>query len=98
MNAEQIQRIAAMERTLEETSQAIENLSAALEAYAAVQQQLKELAEYYESERWIQDYDDDCAGRLPKELKRGVLSQDTVYNLLAENDCIKAALRELSQD
>ncbi len=39
-----------------------------------------------ESTKAIQDYEADCAGNLPQDLKRGVLSQDAVYDLLAEND------------
>jgi hypothetical protein len=44
---------------------------------------LQELVRYYESGQWLQDYELDEAGRLPRDLKRGVLSQDAVYNFLA---------------
>ena len=30
----------------------------------------------------MQDYDDDCAGKLPPDLKRDALSEDAVYDLL----------------
>ena len=33
----------------------------------------------------MQDYEDDEAGKLPKDLKRGVLSEDAVYDLITEN-------------
>lgn len=42
------------------------------------------LTEYYESGLWLKDYELDEKGLLPKELKRGVLSQDGLYNLLCE--------------
>lgn len=42
----------------------------------------EKLAQYYESEDWKLDYADDEAGQLPKNLKRGVLSEDAVYNVL----------------
>ena len=42
------------------------------------------LEDYYTSGRWRADYEADEAGKLPESLKRGVLSQDGVYNLLAE--------------
>lgn len=34
--------------------------------------------------QWLEDYELDSAGLLPKELKRGVLSQDGLYNLLTD--------------
>ena len=43
---------------------------------------LRILAEYYGSDEWKQDFADDEAGRLPKDLKRGVLSEDGLWNLL----------------
>ena len=44
----------------------------------------RELVEYYESGRWLRDYELDEQGLLPPDLKRGVLSQDGVYNFLEE--------------
>jgi hypothetical protein len=42
------------------------------------------LKEYYESPQWREDFEADEAGKFPKELKRGVLSEDGIYNLLDE--------------
>ena len=47
-------------------------------------QDLKLLTEYYEGPLWREDFEADDSGRLPKDLKRGVLSEDAVYNLLEE--------------
>lgn len=44
----------------------------------------KELLCYYEGGQWLLDYQADERGELPPELKRGVLSQDGVWNLLTE--------------
>ncbi len=46
--------------------------------------QLKRLLEYYEGGQWLRDYELDEQGGLPPDLKRGVLSEDGVYNFLAE--------------
>ena len=43
---------------------------------------LGELVRYYEGGQWLRDYELDEQGLLSKNLKRGVLSQDGVYNLL----------------
>ena len=49
-----------------------------------LQKMLWELTSYYESGQWLQDFEADERGELPKDLKRGVLSEDGVYNLLSE--------------
>ena len=45
---------------------------------------LDELLAYYEGGQWLQDYTLDEQGAFPSDLKRGVLSEDGVYNFLAE--------------
>jgi len=45
---------------------------------------LQILTAYYEGGEWLRDYELDEAGLIPKEVKRGVLSQDGVYNFLQE--------------
>ena len=49
-------------------------------------EQLQTLMQYYENGLWLQDYRLDELGQLPADLKRGVLSEDGVYNFLAEQD------------
>lgn len=81
----QIERIERMERYLNESEQAVKALSEALEHYEQTQNALKKLSDYYGSTLWMKDYEDDEAGKLPNDLKRGVLSEDTVYDLLTEH-------------
>lgn len=81
---EQTERIRQMELRLERSAAAVMELSAALDKYEAVQEDLKVLDAYYGSEEWKQDYADDEAGRLPADLKRGVLSEDGIWNLLSD--------------
>ena len=47
-----------------------------------LQSLIKELESYYASDEWKQDFEEDSAGLLPEKLKRGVLSEDGIYNLL----------------
>ena len=82
---EQIQRIEHMENILNEGAAAVEKLRQALEEYAALAPRLEELFDYYGSELWFADLADDAAGLLPPELRRGVLSEDAVYDLICEN-------------
>lgn len=87
----QLERICHMERILDEASEAAKNLSFALERYLTLKDDMAELEAYYTGPQWRQDYEDDCAGKLPKGLKRGVLSEDAVYDLLSRRE----ALREM---
>lgn len=49
---------------------------------AELQKKLSALTEYYENGQWLQDYDRDANGELPKDLKRGILAQDTLYDFI----------------
>ena len=43
----------------------------------------QKLVEYYESNEWKEDYHLDELGLLPSDLKRGILSEDGIYNFIA---------------
>ena len=47
-------------------------------------EKLRMLEVYYTSGEWREDYEADERGELPPDLKRGVLSQDALYDLLEE--------------
>jgi hypothetical protein len=81
---EQTERIKQMELRMERAAKAVMELSAALENYEAIQEDIAALEQYYGSEAWKQDYADDEAGFLPAGLKRGVLSEDGIWNLLED--------------
>ena len=51
---------------------------------ANLEKAVQELTTYLESGQWLADYESDEQGELPRDLKRGVLSQDGLYNLLDE--------------
>lgn len=93
---EQIERIKQMKLRLERAAAAVMEVSAALDKYEAVQEDIAVLDEYYGSETWKQDYADDEAGLLPVDLKRGVLSEDGIWNLLSDTSELKKRLQLLS--
>lgn len=82
---EQIERIQYYEVILDEAEAVVDKLSTALENYHNLQDKIKELEAYYDGPLWRKDYTDDEKGRLPADLKRGVLSEDAVYNVLEDN-------------
>ncbi len=90
-----VERIKMMEERFDRVSGAVTKLSEALEAYRSEQDELSILNSYYGSDEWKQDFADDEAGRLPKDLKRGVLSEDGVWDVLSENQVLLVRMREL---
>ena len=91
----QTERIEEMEQRLNRASAAVMELSAALDKYEATLEDVAKLDEYYNSSEWRQDFADDEAGLLPKGLKRGVLSEDAVWNLLSDHRDLKGRMQEL---
>jgi len=67
--------------------QRVENYERMFEEAAARPdgEKLRLLEEYYTSGQWREDYEADENGQLPPDLKRGVLSQDGLYDLLEEH-------------
>ena len=77
-------RITQMENILNDLIAANTNLSNALDAYEALQNKVKKLSDYYDSNTWSRDFSDDEKGLLPPDLKRGVLSEDEVFDALSD--------------
>ena len=92
---EQIERIKTMEQHLDRASQAVMKLSAALDDYAEVLTSIRELEKYYGSDDWKQDFADDEQGLLPQDLKRGVLSEDGIWNVLTDNQDLHARMKTI---
>ena len=91
---EQIERIKQMEQRLDRASSAVMELSTALEKYNEAQDDIAQLSAYYSSDDWKQDFAADEAGELPPSLRRGVLSEDAVWNVLSDNRELLARLLE----
>ena len=85
-NAEQVKRIEEMEKLLNAGTAAVDKLFAALEEFEAALPKIERLEKYYSSPKWKADYEADEKGELPPDIKRGVLSQDAVYDLLEQRD------------
>ena len=84
IDMEQIERITQMEQRMERAAAAVMSLSAALDRYEEVREDISALEAYYDSDTWKQDFADDEAGKFPADLRRGVLSEDGIWNLLSD--------------
>ena len=92
----QTERIERMEQNLERATNALRVLNDALDEYEAAQDALHELDTYYGSDTWKQDFSDDEQGKFPNTLKRGVLSEDAIWNVLEDYRALKERLDMLN--
>ena len=92
-----IERIAQMEEYLDEAAAAVSEMNNALDRYLASWDHIHTLAGYYDGGTWRKDYEADEAGKLPSDLKRGVLSQDVLYNLFCDNRELLRRIAELGK-
>ena len=81
---ETIARVQKMERYFDEILETMKVDQNILKESEDIYKKFQELLTYYESGLWLQDYECDERGELPSDLKRGVLSEDGLYNLLSD--------------
>jgi len=81
-----VERIEKMEEYFDALLDAVTKGMKAVEEKADI---LRELTGYYDGGLWLSDYEADERGELPGDLKRGVLSEDGVYNLLCDIDKLR---------
>lgn len=93
MSKMQIERIKKMESYLDEAGAAIAELAEAMDRYEKIQSKYYKLENYYGSTKWIDDFEADEAGKLPEDLKRGVLSEDAVYDLITDHGALMARMQ-----
>ncbi len=84
-----------MEEHLNKASQAVKALSDALDLYAEAMESIETIDDYLVSDEWQQDFDDSEAGRLPKDLKCGVLSEDGIWNVIDTSRELNCQMLEL---
>jgi len=80
----QIERIEQMEKILDSLKEAIAQVNTAISRLRELGPQAMELDDYYGSPEWFDDLNADEKGLLPDGLKRGVLSEDGIYDVLNE--------------
>jgi hypothetical protein len=94
LDSEQVLRIKHYEELFDRVETSVRKVKNAVKKFEELGPVVAELEKYYESDLWKNDFADDEAGKLPRTLKRGVLSEDGVYDLLEE----VRRIRELSEN
>ena len=83
-----VKRVREMEARFDKLSSILGALEEAISEFKASKDDLDALRNYMDSGQWLKDYEADEAGMIPADLKRGVLSEDSLYDLLQEADGI----------
>lgn len=78
-----VERIEHMEKMFDEVKNAFKNDPDFLKN-EIMQRKVSLLTQYMESGQWLRDFELDEKGELPKDLKRGILSEDGLYNLICD--------------
>jgi len=78
-----VERIEHMEKMFDEVKNAFEN-DPNFNKNKTLQKKVSLLTQYMESGQWLRDFELDEKGELPDNLKRGILSEDGLYNLICD--------------
>ncbi|MBQ7124239.1 MAG: DUF4298 domain-containing protein [Oscillospiraceae bacterium] len=83
-----VQRIEYLEKIFDEVQSVFKN-NPNFDKNEDFNKKVTLLTQYLESGQWLRDFTLDEKGELPKNLKRGILSEDGLYNLLCDIDNAK---------
>ena len=92
------ERVAVMEEKLDRCAAAVEALNGVLRTMEESLDDTKALFRYYGGEEWYADRALDERGALPETLKRGVLSEDSVYDAVTAVRDTALRMLKLSYD
>ena len=95
-NKEKIERITEMEEILDKSTDIFADVNKALDELENNMKRYNKLDKYYSSENWFIDEEAYREGKLPEDLKCGVLSEDLAYNLFIENNNIAIRMLEIA--
>ena len=96
-NAAPRERVKTMERAYDRSRRVTKALARALDAFEKNAGTMASLAGYADSGLWLKDFEADEAGAFPDDLKRGVLSEDGLYDLLSEYAELRKRMKTLAQ-
>ena len=89
-----VERIQEMEEILDRANMVIDEIGSKISELEALQPDIQKLENYYTGKEWKADFKLDEEGKLPSDLKRGVLSEDAVYDLLERNRELRDKFKE----
>ena len=88
-----IPRIEEMEAAYDKLTGIVGRLREDLESFGNAAEEIGKLEDYLSSGNWLKDYGADEAGLIPAGIKRGILSEDGLYDLLHEIDSLRNIIK-----
>lgn len=95
---EDYNHISKMEKLFDEAKHRQTVLEMAIADYKNFQPSIQKLEKYYSSKQWKDDFAADEREEIPSHIKRGVLSEDGIYDLLERNKEIMDMLDNLDEE
>ena len=89
-----IERITKNEERLDSVLNSIKKLEDALNEFKMNKKSIYYINKYYGSENWFKDKDAYEIGKI-KNIKAGVLSEDTVWNMLEDISFLKKEMKKI---
>ena len=90
-------RVSVNSRRFEPLPEIVEHAQASLDMLSGKWEDIIALNEYMDSGQWLRDYEADERGEIDKDLPRGVLSQDALYDTLQELQEVLRSIRRLAR-
>ena len=98
MDNKLIARVRKMEDDFNMVRSVMNDMEDAMSNYEAVQRRIERLYNYMGDGQWLKDFESDERGELPKNMRRGVLSEDALDQLLADITLMDDRMRALVGD
>lgn len=80
-----VKRVEDMEKILDDYSKVLKDFNDAFEKLIDSQEDYEQLVDYYMNGQYMIDVEKSDRDEFPKDLKCGVLSEDSVFNLMTDN-------------
>ena len=96
--AKKFEHITEMEKIYDRIIQMQRAFDNVAEEYKQIQADVKRLEAYYTGPQWKADFEMDERGEIPRDIKRGVLSEDGIYDVLERNKEIMDMLGSALED
>lgn len=96
MDNKLIARVRKMEDDFNMVRDIMDDMEMAVYNFEAVQRRIERLFHYMEDGQFLKDFEADERGELPKDMERGVLSEDALDQLLVDVTLMRNRLKELA--
>jgi hypothetical protein len=97
MDKEASQRVKEMEEALNRSYESIRDFRIAIDKFKKERADIEKLSEYY-SDSWADDFELSEKGEIDPDMPQGVLSEDSLYNLLSDEYSLGLELLRLATD